>query len=384
MATTFLPIAVVNETVSSNHTNSTLDQKLNPFYFYQTEEIVFLSFLFFFIVIGNSIVLLALGLSKRTHSRMHFFIMHLALADLSVGLITVLGDLIWKITIKWYAGDVICKMLKFAQAFVMFASSYMLVALSIDRYDAIARPLSFSTTWTRCKVLVGVAWGLSALFSVPLFVFSGVPEGTLECWLQFPIDYDWIWLVYFVGVMTAVLILPALIIAGCYLLIILIIWKNSHLLETTRPKQVYTAEKKFLVSSSHDIAANNGCTPTGSPKTNRVRSGVSGGRSSKGIIPQAKIRTVKMTFTIVSAFILCWSPYFIFNLLSVLGIIPKTQATIATHTFIQSLAPLNSAANPIIYGIFSTRICRYLRRRDARFSSFTMETKRTIIRRDDN
>lgn len=34
------------------------------------------------------------------------------------------------------------------QAFVMFASTYMLVALSIDRYDAIARPLFFSTTCT--------------------------------------------------------------------------------------------------------------------------------------------------------------------------------------------------------------------------------------------
>ena len=30
----------------------------------------------------------------------------------------------------------------------MFASTYMLVALSIDRYDAIARPLNFTTT---CK-----------------------------------------------------------------------------------------------------------------------------------------------------------------------------------------------------------------------------------------
>ncbi|XP_045179154.1 cardioacceleratory peptide receptor-like isoform X2 [Mercenaria mercenaria] len=383
MATTVSPTAKINASASINRTNvSTAAGQLDHFYFYQTEEVVFLSILLFCIVLGNSIVLLALGLSKRRHSRMHFFIMHLALADLSVGLVTVLGDLVWKITVKWYAGDVMCKLLKFAQAFVMFASTYMLVALSIDRYDAIARPLSFSTTWTRCKVLVGVAWGLSALFAIPMLVFSGVSDGSYECWLAFPENYHWI--IYFVAVMTAVLILPALIIAGCYTLIIVIIWKNSHLLESTRPKQVYTAEKKFLVSSSHEISAKNGCTPTGSPKSNRIKSGNIGGRSSKGIIPQAKIRTIKMTFTIVTAFVICWSPYFIFNLLSLLGYVPRTQQMVAVSTFFQSLAPLNSAANPIIYGIFSTRICRYLRRRDTRKSSFSMETKRTLVRKDDN
>jgi neuropeptide S receptor 1 len=34
---------------------------------------------------------------------------------------------------------------------------------------------------------------------------------------------------------------------------------------------------------------------------------------------------------------------------------------IAVATFIQSLAPLNSAANPLIYCLFSTHLCRNLR-----------------------
>jgi hypothetical protein len=32
-----------------------------------------------------------------------------------------------------------------------------------------------------------------------------------------------------------------------------------------------------------------------------------------------------------------------------------------TTVFVQGLAPLNSALNPFIYGVFSTRICRQLR-----------------------
>ena len=37
-------------------------------------------------------------------------------------------------------------------------------------------------------------------------------------------------------------------------------------------------------------------------------------------------------------------------------VIPDNQTTRAVATFIQSLAPLNSAANPLIYCLFSTNI----------------------------
>ena len=57
-------------------------------------------------------------------------------------------------------------------------------------------------------------------------------------------------------------------------------------------------------------------------------------------------------------FIVCWSPFFLYNLLELFEAIPQNDPL---STFIQSAAPLNSAANPIIYGIFSTRICRNLR-----------------------
>lgn len=39
--------------------------------------------------------------------------------------------------------------------------------------------------------------------------------------------------------------------------------------------------------------------------------------SSRGLIPKAKVKTVKMTFVIIFVFILCWSPYFVFDLLQV-------------------------------------------------------------------
>ena len=44
---------------------------------------------------------------------MNFFIKNLAAADLCVGLISVLTDIIWKITISWEAGVVVCKLIRY-------------------------------------------------------------------------------------------------------------------------------------------------------------------------------------------------------------------------------------------------------------------------------
>ena len=67
-----------------------------------------------------------------------------------------------------------------------------------------------------------------------------------------------------------------------------------------------------------------------------------------------------MTFVIIFVFILCWSPYIIHDLLQVYGAIPTFGASkgiqAAVATLIQSLSALNSAANPLIYCLFSTNI----------------------------
>lgn len=64
--------------------------------------------------------------------------------DLSVGLFNVLTDIIWRITVSWRAGNFACKFIRFIQVSVTYASTYVLVALSIDRYDAITHPMNFS------------------------------------------------------------------------------------------------------------------------------------------------------------------------------------------------------------------------------------------------
>ncbi|GFN90514.1 cardioacceleratory peptide receptor [Plakobranchus ocellatus] len=262
--------------------------------------------------------------------------------DLLTGPLIVLVDIITKVTEYWYAGDAVCKMLKFSQITVMYSSTYMLVALSIDRLDAVARPLHFTGSWLRAKVLVATAWILSGVFAVPQLVLFKAMNNQCQIYLDTMLQ----WKVYVTLVALSIFFIPACIILVCYLAIIVVIFNSSDL-SSTISRGNKAKESDTLRCSEGERGARNRSVSC---------------QSSRGVIPQAKIRTIKMTFMIVLVFIVCWSPYFVFNLCSVFGAVPPSAAMQKISIFIQSLCPLNSAANPLIYGVFSTRICRFLRR----------------------
>nr|XP_031826741.1 cardioacceleratory peptide receptor isoform X1 [Nomia melanderi] len=315
-------------------------KEIDRFFFYQTEQFTVLWLLFAMIVVGNIAVLIGLLWGKRRKTRMDFFIKQLALADLLVGLISVLTDIIWRMTVTWHAGNVACKLIRFMQVVVTYSSTYVLVALSIDRYDAITRPMNFTGRYTaflslmndastvitgwRARALVVAAWSLSALFSIPIiFLYEEKAiQGKTQCWIELGSPTQW--KIYMSLVSVTLFIAPALIIGGCYAVIVATIWSQGGALRQGPTRDTRRA-------------------------------------SSRGLIPRAKVKTVKMTLVIVFVFILCWSPYIVFDLLQVYGYVPNTQTNTAVASFIQSLAPLNSAANPIIYCLFSTSFCKTVR-----------------------
>jgi len=318
-------------------------------YYYQTEQMIFLSVLLSMILMGNIIVIMSLGCSRGRKSRMNFFILHLAVADLSVGVFSVVPDIAWKFLVSWEAGLAACKLIKFCQLVVTYGSTYVLVALSIDRYDAITHPMRFNRSYSRAKWLVVMAWLTSVIFSVPILFFFHLKETPMfgtQCWIEF--THPWQWQVYMTLVSLSVFIVPAIIIAVCYTTITITIWRRSRILHPPIVTYAILPRVPLTEARRQRIALEEA--------ENRRT-------SSRGLIPKAKVKTIKMTFVIIFVFVLCWSPYIVFDLLQVFGLIPhsSTNTAIAVATFIQSLAPLNSAANPLIYCLFSANTGKLLR-----------------------
>ncbi|KAM4675116.1 LOW QUALITY PROTEIN: vasopressin V1a receptor [Discoglossus pictus] len=324
---TLFPSAVHNITINPTpYNNSDLlsrDEELAKI------EIAVLSIIFVAAVFGNCSVLLGLYKSKKKTSRMHLFIKHLSIADLVVAFFQVLPQLCWEVTYRFYGPDFLCRIVKHLQVFGMFASAYMLVVMTADRYIAICHPLkTLHQPTKRSYIMITSAWLLSFFLSTPqyfIFSLSEVQNGTevYDCWAHFILP--WGPRAYITWITTGIFIAPVAILMTCYGFICYNIWRNI---------QVKTKKDDFERGKDNGLLS----TSVSSVKT----------------ISRAKIRTVKMTFVIVSAYIICWAPFFTIQMWSVwdhnLNWV-DSENTVVTVTAL--LASLNSCCNPWIYMFFS-------------------------------
>ncbi|NXR46589.1 V1BR protein, partial [Hippolais icterina] len=291
--------------------------------------------------VGNLGVLLAMYRLRRKMSRMHLFILHLGLTDLGVAVFQVLPQLLWKVTYRFQGPDLLCRAVKYLQVLSMFASTYMLMAMTLDRYLAVCHPLqSLRQPGRQAYAMIGATWLLSCLLSLPqVFIFSlrevRPGSGVLDCWADF--GSPWGARAYITWTTLCVFALPVGVLSVCYSLICHEICKNL--------------KGKTQSSAGGDAGAAPGApSPAGKGKKGGQPSRVSSVRT----ISRAKIRTVKMTFVIVAAYVTCWAPFFSVQMWSVWDEdAPDDESTNVAFSITMLLASLSSCCNPWIYLSFS-------------------------------
>uniref|UniRef100_A0AAQ6A412 G-protein coupled receptors family 1 profile domain-containing protein n=1 Tax=Amphiprion ocellaris TaxID=80972 RepID=A0AAQ6A412_AMPOC len=195
-------------------------------------EVVVLAVILVMALLGNGLVLVVLLRRRRHHNPLHQFMLNLCLADLVVALFQVLPQLVWDVQGRFPGPDFLCRLVKYLQVLGMFASSYMIVAMTLDRHYAICCPLQahHSGATQRCNSFVVSAWGLSLLLSLPqVFIFSRseVAPGIYECWGNFA--ESWGLKAYVTWMTVSVFILPVLIITVCQVRIFREIHNNLYL-----------------------------------------------------------------------------------------------------------------------------------------------------------
>ncbi|KAL4225024.1 vasopressin receptor [Mactra antiquata] len=325
--------SIINNTSDSNNTDPFIFLNWEPF----DQAAAVISFiLFFVIIILNGLVIYILGFTTRQKSRLFYFVLNLAISDILVGVLNVLGDGIQSAMYgEWHGGDILCRLWRFSKIVVLIASNNILVGMSVDRFLAIKYPLNTVRigAWRYLnKTLVFSAWLISILVSCIFLEYTkGVnadPNGTTfmeqkgGCDVAFP--QEW-WQPYLTIVAVVVYILPTLVISICYIGICIVIWRK------------WRAGLKLS-----EISKDTSYDKLQERKTSKA-----------GLLPKAKIKSIKMTVIICIAFFVCWTPYFVMMMLSVYQYPHLDPRYVMLFGM---LYPLNSACNPIIFICFNIKL----------------------------
>ncbi|KAL6091766.1 hypothetical protein STEG23_000175 [Scotinomys teguina] len=133
----------------------------------QQQQILFLLFLIMYLatVLGNLLILVAIGTDSRLHTPMYFFLSNLSFVDVcfsSTIVPKVLANHILRTQTIAFSGCLI--QLYFLSVFPVM-DNFLLAVMAYDRFVAICHPLHYTTKMTHklCVLLVVVSWVVASL-----------------------------------------------------------------------------------------------------------------------------------------------------------------------------------------------------------------------------
>ncbi|KAH8237696.1 hypothetical protein KR038_008237, partial [Drosophila bunnanda] len=176
-------------------------------------------------VVGNLLVVLTLVQNRRMRTITNVFLLNLAISDILLGVFCMPVTLVGTLLRHFIFGELLCKLIQFAQAASVAVSSWTLVAISCERYYAICHPLR-SRTWqtiNHANKIIAIIWLGSLICMTPIAAFSQLMPtsrpGLRKCREQWPADSLNYERAYNLFLDLALLVLPLLALSFTYLFI---------------------------------------------------------------------------------------------------------------------------------------------------------------------
>ncbi|KAG8511148.1 Galanin receptor type 3, partial [Galemys pyrenaicus] len=266
--------------------------------------------------VGNGLVLAVL-LQPGTGSTTDLFILNLAVADLCFILCCVPFQAAIYTLDAWLFGALVCKAVHLLIYLTMYASSFTLAAVSVDRYLAVRHPLRSRALRTprNARAAVGLVWLLAALFSAPYLSYYGtVRYGALE--LCVPAWEDARRRALDVATFAAGYLLPVAVVSVAYGRTLRFLWA------AVGPAGAAAAEARRRAT----------------------------GRAGRAMLAVAAL------------YALCWGPHHALILCFWFGRFAFSPATYACRLASHCLAYANSCLNPLVYALASRHFRARFRR----------------------
>ncbi|XP_072039714.1 5-hydroxytryptamine receptor 4-like [Amphiura filiformis] len=280
-------------------------------------EASFMVVIMFLAISGNILVLIAIKTHRSLHTNASVFIVNLAIADCLVGSIAMPFILGSNINYAWIGDYIYCNINGLTNSLFCLTSMLTLSAIALDRYCAIIHPLRYLDVMTPRKIAGLIIWVWTQpllLCLIPIFTkFSRYKYFYNEylCTVDWGYNYG-----YSLTIFGLCFMIPFISMVFCY----------YHILKIAR----------FHSRRIQDSETSG-----------------EGKRRAKQLQRDAKAAT--MLLVVIGTFLCCWLPHFT-GILCLTFTLNHCYWPDSFFTITTWLAMLNSACNPVIYGILDKRL----------------------------
>ncbi|XP_074047018.1 gastrin/cholecystokinin type B receptor [Macrotis lagotis] len=337
---------------------------------------------------GNMLIITVLGLSRRLRTVTNAFLLSLAVSDLLLAMICMPFTLLPNLMGTFIFGTVVCKTVTYLMGVSVSVSTLSLVAIALERYSAICRPLQARVWQTRSHAVrvIVATWLVSGLLMLPYPVYSvvrPVNRRVLQCTHNWPSEE--VRQAWSVLLLLFLFFVPGVVMAVAYGLIsrelYLGIRFESQSQRQGHGQQGHNGDRSHsglpggpspALSNGPSTRASigqdgDGCyvnllseqsgmelsalTPTASRRDARGPGpGVSSWSAQAQAQLQAKKRVVRMLLVIVGLFFLCWLPLYSANTWRAFDREGAHRALSgAPISFIHLLSYASACVNPLVY-----------------------------------
>ncbi|CAB3360621.1 Hypothetical predicted protein [Cloeon dipterum] len=147
------------------------------------QAIIFFAYVAIFAaaLIGNGLVVISVRASPRMRTVTNLLLVNLAFSDLLLAIACVPFSFVPTLVLQyWPFGAPLCKLVSFCQAVSVLVSSYTLLAISVERYAAIMRPLRPRLARRHARWVVVGIWAGALASAAPIFIVSEVMQPSNE------------------------------------------------------------------------------------------------------------------------------------------------------------------------------------------------------------
>ncbi|XP_054617360.1 trace amine-associated receptor 1-like [Dunckerocampus dactyliophorus] len=265
---------------------------------------IFLCLLCVIIICGNLLIIISVVYFKQLHTPTNYLILSLAVADLLVGVLVFPLSIEFTIPYCVYQEELLCKVRSSVDVTLSTASILHLCCISIDRYHAVCKPLTYRTTITVhvAVFMILVSWSLSVLVAIGFLVAElNYAKCGEECYMD-------VLTANILGVICS-FYLPASVMICIYVKIFLVAQKQARSIQNTSYQS----------------------------------------RTTGAAVSKMERKATKTLTIVMGVFLICWSPLFLYIFVQLLNQVLVPIAVVETLNW---LSLSNSMLNPFIYAFF--------------------------------